>query len=298
MGAAGHLGLLAKQQLPVDEGVLLQPGPGHGGAGSAVPRLAVAEIEPALVVQGEIEQAPLTLIGDGGQTRDEMALAPGVDAQQAARALANQIAAFRQQDQPPGMVEPLHQGGQCQRPERAHQADQQQCKQSQQGGSPLGRGLAGGATSLKYRGLPTEGGRWPALRAFPAATLKAFSPTQGGARTLDGAMRHGSHAWASGHGHRLATVTRAPVQHRGHRAMSSWRIRCHHPRRRQGAPCPTCWPASQRRPSCCPRPWPMPAWPVCRWPSVSTPPSFPCCSTPCWAPPGCSASAPPAPWRS
>ncbi|MNO80287.1 hypothetical protein D3C76_714900 [compost metagenome] len=140
VGAAGHLGLLAKQQLPVDEGVLLQPGPGHGGAGSAVPRLAVAEIEPALVVQGEIEQAPLTRGGDGGQTRDDMALAAGVDAQQAARALANQIAAFRQQDQPPGMVEPLHQGGQCQRPERAHQADQQQCKQSQQGGSPLGKG--------------------------------------------------------------------------------------------------------------------------------------------------------------
>ncbi|MNJ36647.1 hypothetical protein D3C77_314430 [compost metagenome] len=95
MGAAGHLGLLAKQQLPVDEGLLLQSGPGHGGTGPAVAGFAVAEVEPALVVQGEIEQAPLTLIGDGGQTRDEMALAPGVDAQQAARALANQIATFR-----------------------------------------------------------------------------------------------------------------------------------------------------------------------------------------------------------
>ncbi|MNE42794.1 hypothetical protein D3C80_1369420 [compost metagenome] len=140
VGAAGHLGLLAKQQLPVDEGVLLQPGPGHCGTSPTVAGFAVTQVEPALVVQGEIEQAPLTLIGDGGQTRDEMALAPGVDAQQAARALANQIAAPRQQGQPPGMVEPLHQGGQCQRPERAHQADQQQYKQSQQGGSPLGNG--------------------------------------------------------------------------------------------------------------------------------------------------------------
>ncbi|MNY12269.1 hypothetical protein D3C86_1453400 [compost metagenome] len=140
MGAAGHLGLLAKQQLPVDEGLLLQPGPGHGGAGPAVPRLAVAEIEPAIAVQGEIEQASLARGGEGRQARDEVTFARGVDVQQAARALADEVAAIRQQDQPPGMIETLHQGSQCQRPDLGHQADKQQCKQSQQGGSPLGKG--------------------------------------------------------------------------------------------------------------------------------------------------------------
>ena len=54
--------------------------------------------------QGEIEQASLARGGEGRQTRDEVTFARGVDVQQAARALANQIAAIRQQDQSPGMI--------------------------------------------------------------------------------------------------------------------------------------------------------------------------------------------------
>ena len=137
MGAAGHLGLLAKQQLPVDEGVLLQPGPGHCGAGAAVPRLAVAEIHPALAVQGEIEQPPLTRGGEGGQARDKVALAAGVDAQQAARALADEVAAIGEKREPPGVAQISRHLGQGQRPHREHQADKQQGKQSQHGGYPL-----------------------------------------------------------------------------------------------------------------------------------------------------------------
>ena len=110
------------------------PRPGHGGAGSPIPRLAVAEIEPAIAVQGEIEQTPLTRGGEGRQAGDHMAVAARIDAQQAPRALADEVAAIRQQDQPPGMIETLHQGSQCQRPHREHQADKQQGKQSQHGG--------------------------------------------------------------------------------------------------------------------------------------------------------------------
>ena len=104
MGAAGHLGLLAKQQLPVDEGLFLQPGPGHGGAGAPVPRLAVAEIEPAIAVQGEIEQTPLTRGGEGRQAGDHMAVATCIDAQQTPRALADEVAAIRQEGEPPGVA--------------------------------------------------------------------------------------------------------------------------------------------------------------------------------------------------
>lgn len=65
--------MLAKQPLPVDERILLQPGPAHGGTGPAV-----AEINPAIGIQGEIEKAALACGSEGGLARDDVALADEV----------------------------------------------------------------------------------------------------------------------------------------------------------------------------------------------------------------------------
>ncbi|MNH20133.1 hypothetical protein D3C79_798900 [compost metagenome] len=81
----------------------MQTSPGHRGAGSPIAGFAVAQVEPAFLVQREIEQATLTLVGDGGQARDRMTLALGIDTQQTAGALTHQQISIGQEGQPPGV---------------------------------------------------------------------------------------------------------------------------------------------------------------------------------------------------
>ncbi len=124
MGTPAHFRLLAKQQLPLVQPVILQSGTGHCRASTALTRFAVAQIDPALLVLGQVEQSSLTGTGDGRQSLHRMALPLRVDAQQTACPFADQKLSARQQHQTPGMGKPLDQRDQGDGPDRRYQTEQ------------------------------------------------------------------------------------------------------------------------------------------------------------------------------